>query len=52
MIDHQFCSVCGIQSFSRGKGPDGRAMVAINVRCLDGIDPHELKPEKIDGRSY
>ena len=52
VIDHQFCSVCGIQSFSRGKGPDGRAMVAINVRCLDGIDPHELKPEKIDGRSY
>ena len=40
VIDHQFCSVCG------------RAMVAINVRCLDGIDPHELKPEKIDGRSY
>ena len=24
VIDHQFCSVCGIQSFSRGKGPDGR----------------------------
>ena len=21
VIDHQFCSVCGIQSFSRGKGP-------------------------------
>lgn len=52
VIDHQFCKVCGIQSFSRGKAPDGRAMVAINVRCLDGIDANDLTPEKVDGRSY
>ena len=50
-IRHAFCKVCGVQSFSRGSMPDGTAMVAINVRCLDGIDAHELNPTKFDGRS-
>src|ERR1700687_3157062 len=37
-INHLFCSTCGIQSFARGKGPGAAEMVAINVRCLDGVD--------------
>ena len=51
VLQHLFCKVCGVQSFGRGKGPDGREMVAINVRCLDGIDVHELKPTPYDGRN-
>lgn len=51
-IHHLFCSVCGIESFANGKGPDGSEMVAINVRCLDGVDPDTLKIMKIDGRSF
>ena len=50
VIDHQFCKVCGVQSFSLGKAQDGKTMAAINVRCLDGIDPHELNPKEFDGR--
>lgn len=51
VIHHLFCKTCGIQSFARGTGPDGREMVAINARCLDGVEPDALKPQKYDGRS-
>ena len=32
-------------------GPDGTPMVAINIRCLEGVDPDALKPTRFDGRS-
>ncbi len=50
-IHHVFCKTCGIHSFSRGSAPDGREMVAVNVRCLDGVDPQTLKPNHFDSRS-
>ena len=51
VIHHLFCSTCGIQSFARGKGPDGSDMVAVNVRCLDDVDVAALKVKEVDGRS-
>lgn len=51
VIHHLFCSTCGIQSYSHGTRPDGAEMVAINSRCLDGVDPEQLKPKHFDGRS-
>ena len=51
IIHHLFCGTCGVQSFARGKGPRGEDMIAINVRCLDGIDLAALKPMPFDGRS-
>ena len=50
-IHHLFCTTCGIESYARGKGPGGAEMVAINVRCLDGIDPGSFKVKALDGRS-
>jgi hypothetical protein len=50
-IHHLFCQGCGIQSFARGTSPDGKSMVAINVRCLDGVDIDGLAVTKVDGRS-
>lgn len=50
-IHHLFCKTCGIESFARGKGPGGAEMVAINVRCLDGVDPDSFNVKKVDGRS-
>jgi hypothetical protein len=50
-IHHLFCKTCGVSSFSRGERPDGAQMVAINVRCLEGIDPAKLSPRIFDGRS-
>jgi hypothetical protein len=51
-IHHLFCSTCGIQSFARGKRPDGTEMIAINARCVDDIDLDRLTVKKIDGRSF
>jgi hypothetical protein len=50
-IQHLFCSACGMESFSRGAMPDGTKMVAVNVRCLEGVDPDSLEPARFDGRS-
>jgi hypothetical protein len=51
VIHHLFCRQCGIGSFSRGKAPDGSDMVAINVRCLDGVDPTALEITPFDGKT-
>ena len=50
-IHHLFCPTCGIRSFARGSGPDGREMVAVNVRCLEGVDLAALAIAPFDGRS-
>jgi hypothetical protein len=46
-----FCRACGVQPFARGKTRDGSPMMAINVRCLEGVEPGELKVQHVDGRS-
>ncbi len=52
-LHHLFCSICGIESFARGTSPkDGRELIAVNVRCLDGVDPASLHPKQLDGRSF
>ena len=51
IIHHNFCSVCGVGSFARGKNADGSPMAAINVRCLDDIDLASIKTTRFDGKS-
>ena len=51
VIHHLFCKVCGVKSFARGKNKDGSDMVAINARCLDGVDLQSLKVHQFDGKS-
>jgi hypothetical protein len=52
IIDHKFCSSCGVESFALGTHPKtGARMAAINVRCIDGVDVDALKVRKVDGRS-
>jgi len=51
IIHHLFCRTCGVGSFSRGKPPGGTEMVAVNVRCLDGVDVATLSPKTFDGKS-
>lgn len=51
-IHHLFCKVCGVQSFARGSKPDGAVMIAVNARCLEGVDVDQLNPKKVDGRNF
>lgn len=50
-IHHLFCDNCGVGSYSRGTGPDGNVSYAINVRCLEGVDPSKLTITPFDGKS-
>jgi hypothetical protein len=51
VIHHLFCATCGIGAFARGIRPDGAKMVALNVRCLDGVDLDALEIRNFDGAS-
>lgn len=50
-IKHRFCPTCGIHAFGEGMDPKTGAMAAINVRCLEGVDPGTLRVNHFDGRS-
>ena len=50
VFHHLFCATCGIQSYAVGTRDDGTEVVAINVRCLDGIDPRQFKIKTVDGK--
>jgi hypothetical protein len=49
-IHHLFCTTCGIGSFARGEGKTG-PMIAVNVRCLEGVDLDKLEVNHFDGKS-
>lgn len=50
-IRHQSCNDCGVEVFARGQKPDGTAVVALNVSCIDGVELASLKMTPIDGRN-
>lgn len=52
VIDHHFCPTCGCAPFSRGRTPDGQETVAVNIRCLEGVDLTTVKRVPVDGRSF
>jgi len=52
IIHHLFCKTCGVQSFARGTGKEGAPTIALNVRCLDGIDISSLNLKPFDGKSW
>ena len=50
VIHHLFCRACGVESFARGTAPDGSDVVALNVRCLDGVNLDGLSLVPFNGR--
>ena len=52
VIEHRFCPACGTQPFAYGRDPKtGADTVAINARCLEGIELGGLRRMPYDGRS-
>jgi hypothetical protein len=50
-ISHHFCPDCGCAPFGFGTDKAGNATAAVNVRCLEGVEPAKLKIVPVDGRS-
>ena len=51
VIKHHFCPSCGCAPFGFGSDEKGNATAAVNVRCLEGVEPSSLKIVPFDGRS-
>jgi hypothetical protein len=49
-IRHHFCPTCGCAPFSLGRDKTGAATAAMNVRCLEGLEPSALEVIPFDGR--
>lgn len=52
LIKHRFCPVCGIHPYGEGTDPQGRAMAAVNLRCLEGFDLASVPVQHYDGKSH
>ncbi len=50
-IQHRFCPVCGMHPYGEGVGPDGTAMAAVNLRCIEEIDLASIPVHEFDGRA-
>jgi hypothetical protein len=51
LIRHRFCPNCGIHPYAEGTDPQGNAMAAVNVRCLEGIELDKVQVHHYDGRT-
>ena len=51
VIRHHFCPTCGCAPFGFGTDAKGVETAAVNVRCLEGVEPSSLKIVPFDGRS-
>lgn len=52
LIKHRFCPVCGMHPYGEGTDPQGRAMAAINLRCLEHFDLASVPVHHYDGKSH
>lgn len=52
VIKHHFCPTCGCAPLGFGADRAGAETAAINVRCLQGVEPSMLKIVPVDGRSF
>ena len=51
VIQHRFCPTCGCAPFGEGADPSGAVRAAVNLRCVEGVDPSTLEIRQFDGRS-
>ncbi|MGE5451992.1 MAG: GFA family protein [Acidobacteriota bacterium] len=52
VIQHRFCPTCGIHPYGEGVDPQGQAMAAINIRCVEDIDLSAIPVRHVDGRAF
>lgn len=50
-VKHRFCPTCGIHVFAQGADAQGNPFVAVNIRCIDGLDLSAVTVREFDGRA-
>jgi hypothetical protein len=50
-IKHRFCPQCGIHVYGETNNKQGDPVVAVNIRCIEGIDLKAVPVKEFDGRS-
>ena len=50
-IKHRFCPTCGMHPYGEGAAPNGQAMAAINIRCLEDVDLKAIPVTEFNGRA-
>jgi hypothetical protein len=48
---HYFCKTCGCRAYSRGTDREGKDTLAVNLRCIGGLEATKLPVETFDGAS-
>lgn len=51
VINHRFCPTCGMHPYAEGTDPQGHAVVAVNLRCIENLDLDTIPVQHFDGRS-
>ena len=51
VIKHRFCAACGIHPYGEGVDPKGNPIIAINARCIEGIEVDKLSIKHFNGRA-
>ena len=51
VIKHRFCATCGIHPYGEGVDPKGNPIIAINARCVAGIEIDKLPVKHYNGRA-
>ncbi|RZT04407.1 Uncharacterized conserved protein [Duganella sp. CF402] len=51
VIKHHFCANCGIHPYGEGVSPNGDAVAAVNLRCIEDIDLNAIPVHHYDGRA-
>lgn len=51
VIKHHFCAKCGIHPYGEGVSPNGDAVAAVNLRCIEDIDLNAIPVHHYDGRA-
>jgi hypothetical protein len=46
-IVHRFCSTCGVEAFAEGRE---MGQVAVNLRCIEGLDLDSLTNSSYEGK--
>lgn len=51
VIKHRFCPSCGIHPYAEAVDRSGNPTVAVNLRCVEGLDLGAVKVKEFNGRA-